>query len=170
MVGLHYQDIFLVTEDKVRLHGWFVPHPKSRSTLLVFHGNAGNISHRVHWIKMLHEAAGHVLMIDYRGYGKSEGQPFEEGLYRDARAAYEWWTRERSSLGRKTGPGRRIDRRIGSGGPRLKSACNRVDPSIPFHYGLGHGENHPSDRTSAAHRRSPFRFREPRSQAFAVRN
>jgi uncharacterized protein len=98
-VGLQYQDIFLVTEDNVRLHGWFVPHPESRHTLLVFHGNAGNVGHRVPWIKMLHEAAGHVLMIDYRGYGKSEGQPFEEGLYRDARAAYEWWTRERSGSG-----------------------------------------------------------------------
>src|SRR5262245_28623270 len=101
MVGLDYEDVFLVTEDRVRLHGWFVPHPKSRSTLLVVHGNAWNISHRVHWIKMLHEAAGHVLIIDYRGYGKSEGQPFEEGLYRDARAAYGWWTRERSASGEK---------------------------------------------------------------------
>ena len=98
-VGLQYQDIFLITEDNVRLHGWFVPHPESRKTLLVFHGNAGNVGHRVPWIRMLHEAEGHVLMIDYRGYGKSQGQPFEEGLYRDARAAYGWWMRERSGLG-----------------------------------------------------------------------
>jgi fermentation-respiration switch protein FrsA (DUF1100 family) len=48
---------------------------------------------------MLHELNCHVFIIDYRGYGKSEGSPFEEGLYRDARAAYQWWVRERSASG-----------------------------------------------------------------------
>ncbi len=90
-VGLDYQDLWLAAEDGVKLHGWFVPLARSRQTLLILHGNAGNISHRIEWIRMLHELGCNVLIIDYRGYGKSEGRPFEDGLYRDARAAYTWW-------------------------------------------------------------------------------
>ncbi len=98
-VGLEYRDLALVAEDGVRLHGWFVPAPGATRTLLIFHGNAGNISHRLEWIRMLHDLGCHVLIVDYRGYGKSEGSPFEEGLYRDARAAHVWWARERSGAG-----------------------------------------------------------------------
>jgi hypothetical protein len=98
-LGLRYEDLFLVTEDNVRLHGWFVPCAGATRTLLIFHGNAGNISHRLEWIQLLHKLNCHILIIDYRGYGKSQGSPFEEGLYRDASAAYEWWVRERGSTG-----------------------------------------------------------------------
>jgi len=45
---------------------------------------------------MLHELNAHVLIIDYRGYGRSEGRPFEQGLYLDALAAYDWWGKERA--------------------------------------------------------------------------
>jgi fermentation-respiration switch protein FrsA (DUF1100 family) len=91
--GLAYQDIDLVTDDKVKLHGWWIPCEGARGTLLIFHGNAGNVGDRVPWIEMLHNLGVHVFIIDYRGYGKSEGDPFEEGLYRDARAAYNWWAK-----------------------------------------------------------------------------
>jgi fermentation-respiration switch protein FrsA (DUF1100 family) len=100
-VGLDYQDLTLITEDSVRLHAWFVPCRAARITLMVFHGNAGNISHRVEWIKILHDLDCHILILDYRGYGKSEGTPFEEGLYRDARACYAWWKREREGSGER---------------------------------------------------------------------
>jgi fermentation-respiration switch protein FrsA (DUF1100 family) len=93
--GLQYEDISPVAEDGVRLHGWYVPYPQSRCTLLIFHGNAGNIGHRVEWVEMLHELRASVLILDYRGYGRSEGRPYEAGLYRDAMAAYGWW-RQRS--------------------------------------------------------------------------
>ena len=91
-LGLAFENISLSTEDNVKLHGWYVPSPGSRNTLLILHGNAGNIGHRLDWIGTLHELGCHVLIIDYRGYGKSEGKPFEEGLYRDARAAARWWS------------------------------------------------------------------------------
>ncbi len=100
-VGLAFQDIHLVTEDGIKLHGWFVPCEGAQSTLLIFHGNGGNISHRLPWIEMLHPLGVHVFIIDYRGFGRSEGTPFEEGLYRDARAAYNWWVRERQPRGEK---------------------------------------------------------------------
>jgi fermentation-respiration switch protein FrsA (DUF1100 family) len=100
-LGLNYRDVSLVTEDKLKLHGWFVPSEGARGTLLIFHGNAGNIGDRLEWIEMLHQLDVNVFIIDYRGYGKSEGKPFEEGLYRDARAAYKWWEKERSASGEK---------------------------------------------------------------------
>jgi fermentation-respiration switch protein FrsA (DUF1100 family) len=101
VVGLRYQDVYLVTDDQVRLHGWFVPCEDAVGTLLIFHGNGGNIGDRVSWIEMLHTLGVHILIIDYRGYGRSEGKPFESGLYRDALAAYNWWERERKSRGEK---------------------------------------------------------------------
>ena len=95
MLGLTFREVFPVAEDGIRLHGWFVPYPGARATLLIFHGNAGNIGHRLSWMAMLHQLRINVYIIDYRGYGKSEGKPFEQGLYRDATAAYEWWLHER---------------------------------------------------------------------------
>lgn len=89
-VGLVYEDVFISTSDGVRLHGWFVPG-KSDLTLLWFHGNAGNISRRVDNIALLHEHLGaNIFIIDYRGYGRSEGSPSEQGLYLDAEAAIEY--------------------------------------------------------------------------------
>jgi len=87
-VGLKFEDVFFTTSDGVRLHGWFVPHPEPRSSLLWFHGNAGNISHRVENIRLLHDKVKvNVFIFDYRGYGRSQGRPSEAGTYRDGEAA-----------------------------------------------------------------------------------
>lgn len=87
-LGLAFDDIYFTTSDGVRLNGWFVPHPDARVTLLWFHGNAGNISHRLENIKLLHDKLKiHVFIFDYRGYGRSEGTPSESGTYLDGEAA-----------------------------------------------------------------------------------
>jgi fermentation-respiration switch protein FrsA (DUF1100 family) len=91
----------VITEDNVQLHGWFVPCDGARRTILIFHGNAGNIGDRLYYIEVMHRLDVHVFLIDYRGYGNSEGKPSEEGLYRDALAAYEWWAKERQPGGEK---------------------------------------------------------------------
>jgi hypothetical protein len=96
-VGLEYLDIEAGTRDGIKLHGWFLPAPGARNTFLVFHGNSANISYRVHWLKILHGLGAHVMIIDYRGYGRSQGHPSEQGLYLDAQAAFDWWTKERAS-------------------------------------------------------------------------
>lgn len=83
-----YEDFWITTEDGVRLHGWHVPAPQPRAALLFFHGNAGNISHRLDSIRIFHELGLSVFIFDYRGYGRSEGSPSEEGTYRDALAAW----------------------------------------------------------------------------------
>lgn len=96
-IGLSYQDVHLTASDGVRLHGWYVPATQARGTILFLHGNAGNISHRLESIERFHRLGLHVLIIDYRGYGDSEGRPGEEGTYRDARAAWDWLVRSKSA-------------------------------------------------------------------------
>lgn len=93
-IGLDYEDVTLETSDGVRLHGWFVPGASTR-VLLFFHGNAGNISHRLHSIRDFHDLGLAVFIIDYRGYGASDGKPGEQGLYRDAEAAWQHLVAER---------------------------------------------------------------------------
>lgn len=93
-IGLEYEDVSLETSDGVRVHGWFVPG-SSKRTLLYFHSNAGKISHRLHSIRQFHNLGLSVFIVDYRGYGQSEGSPSEEGLYRDAEAAWRYLVENR---------------------------------------------------------------------------
>ena len=86
--GLRADELFVQTEDGVRLHGWWIKGVGGRA-LLFFHGNAGNIGDRLERAQILNERLGlDVFLVDYRGYGRSEGEPSEEGLYRDARAIH----------------------------------------------------------------------------------
>jgi len=88
-LALSHDEVWLATEDDVRLHAWFLPVPDAAFVVLVCHGNAGNISHRLDRALLLHsKLKSSVLLFDYRGYGKSEGSPDEEGTYADGRAAY----------------------------------------------------------------------------------
>ena len=94
-IGLDYESVTLNTSDHVTLHGWFVPAPDRRGCLLFFHGNAGNISHRLDSLKIFHDLGLSVLIIDYRGYGKSQGSISEHGTYLDADAAWSYLTESR---------------------------------------------------------------------------
>ncbi len=85
-VGMDYQDVSIETSDGVTLHGWFIAG-RSSQVLLFFHGNAGNVSHRLDSIAQFQDLGLSVLIIDYRGYGQSEGRTTEKGIYRDADAA-----------------------------------------------------------------------------------
>jgi fermentation-respiration switch protein FrsA (DUF1100 family) len=115
--GLAFDDVYFTASDGVRLHGWFVPGrggtveqgnigtearseavplfqgsnvPDAASgvTWLWFHGNAGNISDRLENLHLLHQELDvNVFIFDYRGYGRSDGSPSEQGTYRDAEAA-----------------------------------------------------------------------------------
>lgn len=83
-------DVTLTASDGVRLHGWWARGGEPRLATLFLHGNAGNVTHRAQHIAHLRSAGSAALVIDYRGYGKSEGSPSEDGLRRDARAGYDW--------------------------------------------------------------------------------
>ena len=88
-VGLRHADLDIPTSDGYRLHGWWIPSPRRpvAAHVLFFHGNGGNISHRLVHARALTDAGLDVLLFDYRGYGRSTGTPDEAGTYRDARAA-----------------------------------------------------------------------------------
>lgn len=94
-MGLDYEDLTLTTSDGVAINAWFVPSDVEGPVVLFCHGNAGNISHRLDTIQLLHDLGLSVLVFDYRGYGTSEGSPSEEGSYRDAEAAWSYLTDER---------------------------------------------------------------------------
>ena len=90
--GVPYDEVVIATSDGQKLSAWWVPADKARGTVLLFHGNAGNISHRIDYALMFRRLGYSTLLVDYRGYGRSTGTPTEEGTYIDADAAWRWLT------------------------------------------------------------------------------
>ncbi len=94
--GLPYEEVICVTQDKVKLKGWFFPAPNAKSCLLFFHGNADNIGSRIPKAKEWVKRGVSVLLVDYRGYGKSEGEIKAAcDLTLDAEAALAWLAKEK---------------------------------------------------------------------------
>lgn len=90
------EDVSLRSADGTKIGAWWLPCPSSERTLLYLHGNAGNLSHRGHSIvKLRSKLDASVLIIDYPGYGKSEGIASEAGCYLAADAAYDHLVGER---------------------------------------------------------------------------
>lgn len=86
---LAFEEIIFTTESGGRLHGWWIPHPSPRASVVFCHGNAGNIAGRIDVARSLHERGLQVFLFDYRGYGLSTGWPSERRMYEDACAAFE---------------------------------------------------------------------------------
>jgi uncharacterized protein len=93
-LGRPFEDVSFKASDGAELNGWFFPaaanSPRARFVVVLCHGNAGNISHRLDTCVALLATGVNVFVFDYRGYGRSQGRPSEEGTYRDAQAAYQW--------------------------------------------------------------------------------
>jgi len=87
---LQYKEAHFNTEDGNQLHGWFFPSEKDGPVILHFHGNAGNISHRLDLVQPFLRKGFSVFLVDYRGFGKSSGRPSEPGLYKDGLAAWSY--------------------------------------------------------------------------------
>jgi uncharacterized protein len=85
-----YEDVFFTASDGARLNGWFFPATNANFVILLCHGNAGNLSHRLPLTEMLIKAGASVFAFDYRGYGRSAGKPSEKGVCLDAEAAWQW--------------------------------------------------------------------------------
>lgn len=96
--GLPFEEVFIEVEPGVRIHGWFIRADvqPSVATVLFSHGNAGNIGDRIDRVSTLRDLGVDFLLYDYRGFGKSTGDPDEEGTYRDGRAAYDYLVKTRS--------------------------------------------------------------------------
>jgi len=127
------QAVYLTTSDGLRIHGWLASPRDAAITaepaapapvVLILHGNAGNVTHRYEWISSLARLGMQSFIIDYRGYGHSEGRPSETGLYRDAQAAWDYLVGERGiSAGRIVVLGESL-----GGGPAVELAA-RVNPA-----------------------------------------
>ncbi|UCE25624.1 MAG: alpha/beta hydrolase [Candidatus Zixiibacteriota bacterium] len=90
-INLTFEDLILDGGDGSAIHGWYFPPNAENGRVFLFcHGNAGNISHRLETIEFLLNLNAAVLIFDYRGYGRSTGEPTEEGIYSDARLCYDW--------------------------------------------------------------------------------
>lgn len=89
-INLKYEEVSLETSDGLKISGWYLEAENEKGVLLFCHGNAGNISHRLDSIKIFNSLNLSVLIFDYRGYGKSEGKPSEQGTYIDAEAAWDY--------------------------------------------------------------------------------
>jgi fermentation-respiration switch protein FrsA (DUF1100 family) len=99
---LPYEDARITTADGTIIHGWHIPAGEGplcdrNFTLLHFHGNAGNISHRLDYIKIFNALGLKSLLIDYHGYGRSGGKPSVKGTEADALAAWNWLITEKGA-------------------------------------------------------------------------
>lgn len=133
--GLSYDDVELSLDDKTKISAWFLPHPQAEKTILFFHGNGGNISHRGDSIYIFHKLKFNVLIIDYAGYGNSEGSASENNLYQSADAAWHYLITEKELkakdiiiFGRSLGGAVAVDlaSRVKAGGLILESTFSSV--------------------------------------------
>jgi fermentation-respiration switch protein FrsA (DUF1100 family) len=87
--NIEFEDINFSSRDKVLLNGWFIKGTSDK-VILFCHGNFGNISQRLDMIQELYSLGYNVFIFDYKGFGRSNGVPSEEGLYNDALGAYDY--------------------------------------------------------------------------------
>ncbi len=88
---LEIEEANFVADDGTQLHGLFAQHPNPKAVLLFAHGRAGNVTSSVNSLaKFIERHQVSAMVFDYRGFGRSEGSPNEEGLYLDARGARRW--------------------------------------------------------------------------------
>ncbi len=89
-----FEDVYFPAQDGTSLNGWFFPagpaDSRGKIALLLLHGNAGNISHRLDFVRAWLELGLNVFLFDYRGFGRSQGRASEEGTYQDAQGAVQW--------------------------------------------------------------------------------
>ena len=141
--GIDYEDVYFQAADGTRLHGWYFPHPAPRAVVLFAHGNYGNITHRLQRAQILHNLGLSTFLFDYRGYGRSDGRPTEEGILQDTRAARTALA-ERAGvpedeivlMGRSLGGGVAVDlaARDGARGLVLESTFTSIPDVAAIHY------------------------------------
>ncbi|MEA1979361.1 MAG: alpha/beta hydrolase [candidate division Zixibacteria bacterium] len=97
---IEFENIFINVNESEKIHGWYFPSTDTnvKKTVLLFHGNGGNISNRIPTIQFFVKNKINLFLFDYRGYGQSDGKPSEENMYVDSKAAYNWLLNEKSVL------------------------------------------------------------------------
>lgn len=142
--GLPLEDVWFQSADGTKLFGWYVEASASRPVLLWCHGNAGNIINRLDNLRELYRIGLSVFLFDYRGYGRSEGRPSEDGFYDDALGAYLYLTRARNIrperlilFGRSLGAAvaGEVATQKPASGLILESCFPSIEAVAKFHYG-----------------------------------
>jgi fermentation-respiration switch protein FrsA (DUF1100 family) len=141
---LAYEEVFFSAADGTQLHGWYLPAEPGKPVLVFCHGNAGTISHRVDNLRLLRQLGLAVFIISYRGYGRSEGTPSEDGTYSDMRGALSWlkdkgWSAEQMIyFGRSVGAGVALQLALEQppGALVLESPFTSIPAMGRFHYPL----------------------------------
>ena len=142
--GLPLEDIWFSSADGTKLFGWYAEQGATSGVVLWCHGNAGNIINRLENLRALYRTGLSVFIFDYRGYGRSQGAPSEEGLYQDAIGAYDYLTRTRMIrseriviFGRSLGAS--VAAELASHKPAagliLESCFPSIEAVAKFHYG-----------------------------------
>ena len=98
-LGLDYEEAAFTAADGTALTGWFLPAANPWLALLYSHGNAGDIRDWVHAAPPFLDEGISLLIWDYRGFGRSEGTPSEEGLFQDGAAAWAWLSQRAAGSG-----------------------------------------------------------------------
>jgi len=125
-IRLYFEEVIFKSSDRLNLSGWFIPSKGKKEVLLFLHGNGGNISTRLTLIDYFNRKIGlAVFIIDYRGYGKSEGSPSEEGTYLDAKSAWEYL-----AISKKIKPENIIIYGRSLGGPIAAWLAKEVEPGM----------------------------------------
>ena len=87
----NYDEVSIKVDDEITLKSWLVNKDLEKfKTLLIFHGNAGNLSNRIYKLNELNKLDLNILLISWRGFSGNKGSPSEKNLYQDARAAVKW--------------------------------------------------------------------------------
>jgi fermentation-respiration switch protein FrsA (DUF1100 family) len=89
-LGMDFEDVSFDASDGVKLSGWLISAGPDSPVVMWFHGNAGNIGDRIENARLLFDCGLSLFMVEYRGYGKSEGKPSEKGIFADGQGAYDY--------------------------------------------------------------------------------
>jgi len=143
-VGLDYEEIAFLASDGTRLNGWLVAGQTHAPVVLFCMGNAGNISHRLETLQLLHNLGVAVFIFNYRGYGLSEGKASESGTYHDIAGALQFlnkrgWASERTIIfGRSLGAAIGLEAALHSppAGLIMESAFTSIAAMGQHHYPL----------------------------------
>lgn len=132
-LGLAHDNVVLRTSDGVKLFSWYLPAKgESRGSVLFLHGNGQNISTHIVSVAWLPEAGYNVLLLDYRGYGRSGGEAKLPDVFRDIEAATEWMSTHtpapRFVLGQSLG----ASLAVASMGPGQRAAYKGLVLDAPF--------------------------------------
>lgn len=140
---LSFESVRLKSADNKTISGWYIPAAGADKTVLFFHGNGGNISHRGNSLYIFHKLKLNVLIIDYLGYGESEGMASEKGLYQSANAAWDYLIEDKAIkpetiiiFGRSLGGVVAVDlaSRVNAGGLIIESTFSALGDIVDIYF------------------------------------